>query len=221
VFANFDYSVIAAALPFLWLGFLFSARLTLIATAGGMVFGTLLAMARLSGRKPLSFVARAYVNLMRSIPLVLVILWFFLVIPLITGKPIGAEKSAIITFIAFEAAFFAEIMRAGIQSVSKGQVSASYALGMNYWQSMAHVVLPQALRNMLPILLMQTIVLFQDTSLVYAIGARDLLRTAEITGKNYNRPVEMYVFVALLYFLICFSLSQLARRLQHRLAVAH
>jgi glutamate/aspartate transport system permease protein len=221
MFANFDFSVLAASLPFLWKGFLFSARLTLIAMTGGIVIGTLLAMARLSAHNALAFAARSYVNLMRSIPLVLVILWFFLVIPLVTDRPVGAENSAIVTFIAFEAAFFAEIMRAGIQSVPKGQVAASYALGMNYNQTMAQVVLPQALRNMLPLLLMQTIVLFQDTSLVYAIGARDLLRTAEITGKNYNRPAEMYIFVALIYFLICFSLSVLTRQLQRRLAPAH
>jgi glutamate/aspartate transport system permease protein len=187
--------------------------------SGGIVIGTLLAMARLASQGPLSKIASAYVNLMRSIPLVMVILWFFLVIPLITGKPIGAERSAIITFTAFEAAYYSEIMRAGIQSVSRGQVSAAQALGMTYWQMMALVVLPQAFRNMLPILLTQTIILFQDTSLVYAIGAKDLLKAAEIAGKNYNRPIEMYLFAAVIYFVLCITLSTLVKRLQKKIAV--
>jgi glutamate/aspartate transport system permease protein len=214
-----DLSVIKPSLGFIWTGLLFSANLTLIAMTGGIVFGTLLAMGRLSDLGPLSKAAGAYVDLMRSIPLVMVILWFFLVIPLITGKPIGAERSAIITFTAFEAAYYSEIMRAGIQSVSKGQVGAGYALGMTYWQMMRLVVLPQAFRNMLPILLTQTIILFQDTSLVYAIGAKDLLKAAEIAGKNYNRPIEMYLFAAVIYFAICLSMSTLVKHLQKKIAV--
>ena len=149
----------------------------------------------------------------------MVILWFFLLLPLLTGKPMGAESSAMMTFMAFEAAYYSEIMRAGIQSVPRGQVHAGQAMGFTYSQSMRFVVLPQAFRNMLPILLTQTIVLFQDTSLVYAIGAKDLLKASEIAGKNYNRPIEMYIFVALIYFIICFSLSQLVKRLQQRIAI--
>ncbi len=218
-FTQFDFSVIAPSLPFLWEGLKFTAKLTLIAMAGGIFLGTLLALARLSSITPLALAATWYVNLMRSIPLLMVILWFFLVIPIFTGKPMGAETSAIITFTAFEAAYFSEIMRAGIQSVPRGQVFAGQAIGMTYWQTMSYVVLPQAFRNMLPVLLTQTIILFQDTSLVYAIGAKDLLKAAEITGKNYNRPIEMYVFVALVYFVICFALSFLVKRLQARTAI--
>ena len=219
MFSNFDFSVISASLPFIQTGLLFSLKLTLIAMIGGIILGTLLAMARLSSITPLAMAATWYVNIMRSIPLLMVILWFFLVMPLITGKPMGAETSAIITFTVFEAAYYSEIMRAGIQSIPKGQVSAGYALGMTYRQNMQLVVLPQAFRNMLPILLTQTIILFQDTSLVYAIGAKDLLKAAEIAGKNYNRPVEMYLFAALLYFAICFSLSLLVKRLQKKIAI--
>jgi glutamate/aspartate transport system permease protein len=219
MFDTFDFSVIADSLPFIQTGLLFSLKLTVIAMTGGIVLGTLLAMARLSSIKPLSVAATWYVNVMRSIPLLMVILWFFLVMPLITGKPMGAETSAIITFTVFEAAYYSEIMRAGIQSIPRGQVFAGYALGMNYGQTMGHVVLPQAFRNMLPVLLTQTIILFQDTSLVYAIGAKDLLKTAEIAGKNYNRPVEMYVFAAIIYFVICFSLSQVVRLLQKKIAI--
>jgi len=218
-FANIDLAVIPASLPYLWTGLLFTLKLTLIAMSGGIVLGTLLALARLSPIGPLALAAAWYVNLMRSIPLLMVILWFFLVIPLITGKPMGAENSAIITFTLFEAAYYSEIMRAGIQSVPRGQIWAGEALGMNYRQTMTHIVLPQAFRNMMPVLLTQTIILFQDTSLVYAIGAKDLLKAAEIAGKNYNRPVEMYLFVALIYFLICFALSRLVKHLQTRIAI--
>jgi glutamate/aspartate transport system permease protein len=217
--SNFDFSVLAPSLPFIWTGLLFSLKLTLIAMTGGIVIGTLLALARLSSYRTLSNFAAGYVNLMRSIPLVMVILWFFLVIPLLTGQPLGAESSALVTFTAFEAAYYSEIMRAGIQSVPRGQVSAGFALGLDYRQTMSHIVLPQAFRNMLPILLTQTIVLFQDTSLVYAIGAKDLLKAAEIAGKNYNRPIEMYIFAALIYFIICFALSQFVKRLQKRIAI--
>ncbi|NDC33738.1 MAG: amino acid ABC transporter permease, partial [Burkholderiaceae bacterium] len=148
-------------------GLIFSIQLTVIATIGGILVGTILALMRLSGKPWLVLPATAYVNTMRSIPLVMVILWFFLLIPLIIGKPIGVNLSAIITFIAFEAAFFSEIVRAGIQSIPKGQVYAGQALGMTYSQNMRLVVLPQAFRNMIPVFMTQTIILFQDTSLVY------------------------------------------------------
>jgi glutamate/aspartate transport system permease protein len=216
---DFDFSVLVDSLPFLWAGLQFTLKLTLVAMLGGIALGTLLALARLSPIATLSKAASWYVNIMRSIPLVMVILWFFLVIPLMTGKPMGAENSALVTFTLFEAAFYCEIMRAGIQSVSRGQVAAGYAVGLTYGQNMRFVILPQAFRNMLPVLLTQTIVLFQDTSLVYAIGAKDLLKAAEVAGKNYNRPVEMVIFVALIYFVICYSLSFVAKRLQQRYAI--
>ena len=200
-------------------GFIFSLQLTVIAMVGGIALGTLLALMRLSGKPWLVMPAAAYVNTMRSIPLVMVILWFFLLIPLVIGRPLGAETSAIITFTLFEAAYYSEIMRAGIQSISRGQVAAGYALGMSYRQTMGLIVLPQAFRNMLPVLLTQTIILFQDTSLVYAIGAYDLLKGFEIAGKNFNRPVETYLVAAVLYFIISFSLSMLVRKLQQRIAI--
>jgi glutamate/aspartate transport system permease protein len=200
-------------------GFFFSLQLTVIAMLGGIMLGTILALMRLSSKSWLVMPAAAYVNTMRSIPLVMVILWFFLLIPLLTGRPLGAEMSAIITFTLFEAAYFSEIMRAGIQSIPKGQVAAGYALGMTYGQTMREIVLPQAFRNMLPVLLTQTIILFQDTSLVYAIGAYDLLKGFEIAGKNFNRPVETYLVAAAVYFIICFSLSMLVKVLQQRIAI--
>jgi glutamate/aspartate transport system permease protein len=200
-------------------GFIFSVQLTVVATLGGIVFGTLLALMRLSGQKILMWPAMVYVNGMRSIPLVMVILWFYLLIPFLIGKPIGAEISAVITFIVFEAAYFSEIMRAGIQSIPRGQVFAGQALGMSYGQNMRLVVLPQAFRNMLPVLLTQTIILFQDTSLVYAIGAYDMLKGFTNAGKIYGRPEEAYLLAAVVYFVICFGLSWLVKRLQAKIAI--
>ena len=200
-------------------GLLFSVQLTVIATIGGIVVGTFLALMRLSGKPALVYPATFYINTMRSIPLVMVILWFFLLIPMLIGKPIGADLSATITFIAFEAAFFSEIVRAAIQSVPKGQIYAGEALGMTYGQNMRLVVLPQAFRNMIPVFMTQTIILFQDTSLVYAIGAYDLLKGFEIAGKNYGRPIETYILAAATYFIICFSLSKAVRAIQAKVAI--
>jgi glutamate/aspartate transport system permease protein len=218
---NLDFSFLSwqVVSSFVLKGFVFSIQLTLIAMAGGIALGTLIALMRLSSKPWLVRPAAVYVNTLRSIPLVMVILWFFLVIPLLLGQPLGAETSAIITFTVFEAAYYSEIMRAGIQSVSKGQVAAGYAMGMTYAQCMKLIVLPQAFRNMLPVLLTQTIILFQDTSLVYAIGAYDLLKGFEVAGKNFNRPVETYLAAAIVYFVICFSLSMAVRRLQKKIAI--
>ena len=223
-FAFLNWPVISS---FILKGFLFSVQLTLIAMVGGIALGTLIALMRLSGKPWLVMPAAAYVNTLRSIPLVMVILWCFLLIP---GGFYGAiagdfgrnhrtEISAIVTFTIFEAAYYSEIMRAGIQSVSRGQVYAGYAVGMTYPQCMKLIVLPQAFRNMLPVLLTQTVILFQDTSLVYAIGAYDLLKGFEVAGKNFNRPVETYLVAAVVYFVICFSLSMLVRQLQKKIAI--
>lgn len=206
-------------------GLWFSLTLTAIATVGGIFLGTILALMRLSGIKILMIPATAYVNGMRSIPLVMVILWFFLLVPaafyqlIPDGTKYRAELSAVITFIAFEAAYFCEIMRAGIQSIPKGQVHAGQAMGMTYSQNMRLVILPQAFRNMIPVLLTQTIVLFQDTSLVYAIGAYDLLKGFRLSGTLNGRIEEAYLLAALVYFLICFSLSWTVKRLQAKIAI--
>jgi glutamate/aspartate transport system permease protein len=226
--AGFDWGEITSNLPYLFkVGMVFTLTLTGLAMAGGIIFGTILAMMRLSSFKPFAIVAGGYVNLMRSIPLVLVIFWFFFLVPYIggwvlrEGHPIqvGAFYSAVITFTMFEAAYYCEIMRAGIQSVARGQVWSGYALGLNYWQTMGHIVLPQAFRNMLPVLLTQTIILFQDTSLVYVISATDFLgAAAKIANRDY-RLVEMYSFAAVVYFVISFSLSLLVKRLQAKIAV--
>jgi glutamate/aspartate transport system permease protein len=215
-FSFFNWAVIG---PYVTKGFYFSLWLTFIATLGGIALGTVLALMRLSGKKFLELPAAAYVNTMRSIPLVMVLLWFFLIIPFAIGHPIGAELSAIITFVAFEAAFFSEIVRAGIQSISRGQIYAGQAVGFTYSQNMKTVILPQAFCNMLPVFLTQTIILFQDTSLVYAISANDLLKGLETAGKNLGRPVEAYLLAAVVYFVLCFALSQAVRALQKKIQI--
>jgi glutamate/aspartate transport system permease protein len=228
MFANFDWNVIIRSLPYLFLdGMRFTLMLTLMATAGGIVIGTLLAMARLSNVLGMSQVAGAYVNLIRSMPLVLVIFWFYFLVPYIgqwiTGasRPIqvGAFLSALVTFTLFEAAYFCEIMRAGIQSIPRGQVQAAEALGMSYWTSMREIILPQAFRNMLPVLLTQTIILFQDTSLVYVISVTDFLGAASKVAQRDGRLVEMYLFAAAVYFVFSLAASYSVRRLQNRIAI--
>jgi glutamate/aspartate transport system permease protein len=228
MFSDFDFDVIIRSLPYLFYeGMTFTLMLTAFATAGGIVFGTLLAMMRLSGFAPLSLIAAGYVNLMRSVPLLLVIFWFYFLVPYIgqwmTGadRPIqvGAFVSSFVTFTLFEAAYFAEIMRAGIQSIPRGQVGAAQALGMAYLQTMGYIVLPQAFRNMVPILLTQTIILFQDTSLVYVISITDFMGAASKVAQRDGRLVEMYLFAALVYFVISFLASQFVRRLQSRTAI--
>ena len=229
MFANFDFDVIARSWQYLFFtGMAFTLQLTLYAMAGGIVVGTLLAIARLSSIKPLALAAGGYVNLIRALPLILVIFWFYFLVPYIgqwiTGadQPIkvGAFASCLITFIMFEACYYCEIMRAGIQSIPRGQVSAGYALGLNYWQLMGHVVLPQAFRNMLPLLLTQTIILFQDVSLVYVLSMPDFLGAATKVARRDGRLVEMYLFVAVVYFVMAYALSTGVKKLQSRIAVA-
>lgn len=218
---NLDFSFFTADVfsSFILKGLIFSITLTIVAIIGGMILGTVIALMRLSSRWWINKPAAIYVDMFRSIPLVMVILWFYLLIPLLLNRPIGVELSAFITFTIFQAAYFAEIMRAGIISVPIGQINAGYALGLSYSQCMRYVILPQATRNMFPVFMTQSIILFQDTSLVYAIGAYDLLKGFEVAGKNFNRPVETYLIAAVLYFIICFSFSRLGRILQKRIQI--
>ncbi|OYO31244.1 amino acid ABC transporter permease [Janthinobacterium sp. PC23-8] len=228
MFGNFDFDVISRSWVYLFqVGMLFTLKLTALAMVGGIVLGTLLALMRLSSSRILSTVASSYVNLIRSIPLVLVIFWFYFLVPYIAAWIIGADEpvkvgafsSALITFILFEAAYYCEIMRSGIQSIPRGQVWAGQALGMNYYQTMVNIVLPQAFRNMIPVLLTQTIVLFQDVSLVYVLSIPDFVGAASKIAQRDGRLVEMYVFVAVVYFVLCYALSFLVKRLQKRVAI--
>ena len=226
---NFDYGVLftTEALTLLSKGLWFTLQVTVLALIGGMLIGTPLAMMRLSSNRILSGFAKLYVDFFRGLPLVQVLLIFYFLLPkiwaTITGAdyvtPLGALYAAVITYAIFEAAYYSEIMRAGIQSVSKGQMNASYALGMSYGQTMANVVLPQALRNMLPVLLTQTIILFQDITLVYAVGFKDFLGAGSTLAGINNRPTEFYLFVGVVYFIICFLLSSYVKRLQKKIAI--
>ena len=221
---DFDFSIIVKSLPILWDGLLLSLQLFAIALAGGIFFGTLLALARLSSFKLLSYPAAGFVNLIRSIPFIMAIFWFYFLTPVLMqkltgqqGEAVGPFTSAIVAFIMVESAYYSEIIRAGIQSVPRGQPWAAYALGLNYWQSMSYVVLPQAFRNMIPIMLTQAIILFQDTSLVYVVGLKDFLGAASKAGQISGRIVELYIFVALVFLVICFSASKLVKYLQNRM----
>ncbi len=220
-----DFSAIPAALPGLWDGMQLTLQLLVLGVFGGVVLGTLLAMMRLSHNKLLSGLATAYVNYFRSIPLLLVITWFYFAVPFIlrwiTGEdtPVGAFTSCLVAFVMFEAAYFCEIVRAGIQAVPKGQMSAAQALGMNYAQTMRLIILPQAFRKMTPLLLQQSIILFQDTSLVYTVGLMDFLNAARSRGDILGQPHEFLIFAGLVYFIISFAASQLVKRLQKRLTV--
>ena len=228
MFAGFDFDVIQRSLPYLGQGMLFSLGLTALAMLGGIVLGTLLALMRLSRYAVFNAPAGAYVNLLRSIPLILVIFWFYFLVPLvvraISGDPyatgLGPFYSALITFTLFEAAYYCEIIRAGIQSIPRGQVNAAYALGLTYRQAMTTVILPQAFRNMVPILLTQGIILFQDTSLVYVVGLTDFMGAASKVAQRDARLVEMYLFASFVYFLICLGGSLYVRRLHYRLTPA-
>ncbi|MBC7455189.1 MAG: ABC transporter permease subunit [Massilia sp.] len=228
MFHDFDFDVIVRSLGYLFqTGMVFTLKLTVLAMAGGIVLGTMLALMRLSSNKAVSLPAAAYVNLVRSVPLVLVIFWFYFLVPYIAAWVINAEEpvkvgafsSALITFILFEAAYYCEIMRSGIGSIARGQVWAGQALGMSDARIMRHIVLPQAVRNMLPVLLTQTIVLFQDVSLVYVLSIPDFVGAASKVAQRDGRLVEMYLFVAVVYFVLCLALSSLVRRMQRRFAV--
>ncbi|QJR15395.1 amino acid ABC transporter permease [Usitatibacter palustris] len=224
---DFDWSVIWKSREVLWDGMVLSLKLFGIALAGGIFFGTLLALARLSSWKILSYPAAGFVNLIRAIPFIMAIFWFYFLTPMLVskftgqqGEAVGPFTSAIVAFILVEAAYYSEIIRAGIQSIPRGQPWAAYALGMNYWQAMGFVVLPQAFRNMVPIMLTQAIILFQDTSLVYVVGLKDFLGAASKGGQITGRIVELYLFVALVFFIICFGASWLVKRIQARYSIA-
>jgi glutamate/aspartate transport system permease protein len=214
--SDFDFDVILRALPFLWTGMQLTLLLTALATVGGIVLGTVLAMARLWAPPPFRQLAAGYVDLLRSIPLILVVFWFYFLVPLMLGRAVGAFPSALIAFTMFEAAYYCEIMRAGIQGVPRGQLAAAQATGLTYLEAMRYVVLPQAFRAMVPVLLTQSIILFQDTSLVYVVGLHDFLTAATVVAGRDNRVVELYSFVAVVYLVLCVTASLGVRRLQSR-----
>ena len=207
-----DFGVIWTNFGFLANGLALSALLVVVSSVGGMILGGGLAALRLSRHRALRLPAGAYVTVIRSVPLILVLFWFYFMLPLWTGHTIGALPSALIAYVMFEAAFYCEIIRAGIRAVPPGQTAAAAATGLRPWQVMRLVVLPQALVAMGPLLVNQVVILFQDTALVYVVALRDFLTAASVIASRDDRPVELYGFVAVVYFVICLAGSQLAGR---------
>ncbi|MCP3463521.1 amino acid ABC transporter permease [Bradyrhizobium sp. CCGUVB23] len=222
-----DFSIIAQAWPYLWSGLLFSLSLTVAAFLIGMILGTLFALVQHFELRILSQLVRSYVALMRSIPLILVLFWFFFLVPIVLGHlsgngrpiPVGATYTAFITFGLFEAAYYSEIIRVGLRSVNKGQFEACQALALSTFDSYRHVVLPQVFRVASPIILSQTIILFQDTSLVYVLSLTDLLGAASKLAQLNGRLVEMYLAVAVVYLIISSAASQFVASLRKRYAI--
>lgn len=210
--AIFDYQVIIDNLPFLLRGLITTFQLAIIAISGGLALGILVGMARLSSRPYIYYPATLFVNFLRSIPLILVIFWFYFLVPILAGRPLGDFLSASIAFIVFEASYFAEIIRAGIQSIPKGQMQAALSTGLDYKQTMRYIIIPQALRNMIPSLLTQSVIIFQDTSLAYVIGLKEFLRSASIVDAREVRSLELYTFVGLVYFIFCFTMSYFTKK---------
>ena len=213
---GFDFRVIQHNFSFLMIGLFTTFQLAFIAIGGGFALGIIVGFARLSSRKLIFYPATVFIFLLRSLPLILVIFWFYFLIPIIVGRPLIDFLAASIAFIIFEAAHFAEIIRAGIQSIPEGQMKAGYSTGLNYRQTMLSVILPQALRHMAPSLLTQSIVIFQDTSLAYIIGIKEFLRSASIVDAREVRSFELYVFVGIVYFIICYSMSIIVKRWELR-----
>lgn len=218
--AIFDYQVIVNNLPFLLRGLITTFQLALIGISGGLVLGILVGMARLSSRPYIYYPATVFVNFLRSIPLILVIFWFYFLVPIIAGRPLGDFLSASIAFIVFEASYFAEIIRAGIQSIPKGQMQAALSTGLDYKQTMRYIIIPQALRNMIPSLLTQSVIIFQDTSLAYVIGLKEFLRSASIVDAREVRSLELYTFVGIVYFIFCFTMSYFTKKWEAKKGIA-
>jgi glutamate/aspartate transport system permease protein len=211
-----DWTVISRNIHFLLGGLVLTFELALFAISGGFFFGIIMGLCRLSSKKWVYYPAAFYVNFFRSLPLILVIFWFYFITPVIIGRPLGDFVSAIIAFIAFEAAIFAEIVRAGIQSIPKGQIMAGYSTGLNYFRTMRYIIIPQALRNMVPALITQTVIIFQDTSLAYVIGVKEFLRRTHLVDSREIRSIELFTFAALVYLVLCFLGSSIARRLEKK-----
>ena len=219
-----DFQVIANNFSFILVQGLFgfgaftggTLRLAVPAIVFGFVLGTWVGLARLSRRRWLNLPAKLYVEFFRGVPLVMVIFWFWFIIPMLVGKSLPEYSVALAAFVIFEAAYLAEIVRAGILSVPRGQVEAATATGLRRDQMMRQVILPQALRNMIPALVTQFIVLLKDTSLASIIGYVDLTKAAQIVNNREIRPFELYLFIAVVYWLCSYSMSRFARRLERQ-----
>ena len=204
------FDAVLKNLPYLLGGFLTNLELASLALAGGLFLGTLVGLGRISKRPWVYYPVTVYVNFLRNIPLILVIFWFYFVMPILVGKTLDPFVSAAVSFIVFEATYFGEIFRAGFQSISKDLVSAAYSTGLTYRQTAAYILVPIAFRRMLPSLITQSIITFQDTSLAYVIGLQEIVRRTTIVDSMEVRSVQLYSFVAILFFIICFIGSRIS-----------
>jgi glutamate/aspartate transport system permease protein len=211
-----DWGVITRNYHFLLAGLQLTFGLALASTIGGFALGTIVGLGRLSSRGWIFWPCTLYVNLFRSLPIILVVFWFYFIVPIITGKPIGDFFSVLVAFIFFEGAYFAEIIRAGIQSVPKGQVEAGYSTGLGYFKVMRHIVLPQAIKNMVPSMVSQCVIIFQDTSVAYVIGLKEFLRSVSLVDLREFRSVELYTFAALVYLFICSTGAIMSRGIEKK-----
>jgi glutamate/aspartate transport system permease protein len=215
-----DWSVIADNLPFLMAGLWMSVKLASVTIVFSFPLGCLIAIGRLSTRRWLRYPSAALVNTLRSNPLILIVFWFFFLVPILTGKPIGDFLSVLAAFVVFFSAYFAEIVRSGIQSVGRNQIQAGLSTGLTYSQSMRLIVLPQALRSMLPSLITECIIVFQGTSIAYVVSMSEFLHSTFVVTERTVRPVELYLFAAAVYFVVCFSGSLMARKLEKNMVRA-
>jgi His/Glu/Gln/Arg/opine family amino acid ABC transporter permease subunit len=217
---DLDWGILVRNWPLLLSGFGNTLRLALLAIGFSFLLGVLAGALRLSAHPLLHYPAVVYIEVIRGVPLIMVIFWFYFFSPILAGRPLDNFTSALIAFIVFEGAYLAEIVRAGIQSVPVGQIQAAVSTGLSQIQTLRYVVLPQAIRNMIPALVTRFIVLFMDTSLAYIIGYRELTRVARIIAEREFRAFEVYTFIAVVYFACTYTMSRLARRLERRLGPA-
>lgn len=204
------FDVIGRNFFFLMGGLLTTFELAILALAGGIGLGMLVGLARLSKNPWIYYPITAYVNLLRNIPLILVIFWFYFVMPIITGDAMAPFPAAVIAFIVFEATYFGEIFRAGYQTISKDLTAAAFSTGMTYSQTARYILIPIAFKRMAPSLITQSIVTFQDTSLAFVIGLTELVRRSSIVDNMEVRSIELYGFAAFVYFIVCYTGSQIS-----------
>ena len=210
------FDAVIRNLPYLMGGFGVTLELTFCALSGGIILGMLVGLGRISRVKWIYYPVTVYVNFIRNMPLILVIFWFYFVMPIIVGTPLNPFISSVIAFIIFEATYFGEIFRAGYQSISRDLINASFSTGMTYSQTARYILIPIAFRRMLPSLITQSIVTFQDTSLAFVIGLQEFVRRTSIVDNLEVRSIELFSFVAIIFFIFCFIGSKISRHFEEK-----
>jgi len=196
--------------------FKFNVTLTFIAILFAFPIASLLALGRLSRYKIIYYPVSIYINILRSSPLLMVMFWTYYTAPMLLGGNVNALYAAMIALTAFEAAYFAEFIRSGLQSVRANQRMAGLATGLKSRQVTFYIVWPQAIKRMLPSLLTQSIIAFQDSTLASIIGVREVVRTTAIINAREVKPIMMYSMLAVIYLILCFCLSRLVKHIEKR-----